>query len=122
MNNPTTIRTIEDHKNISFFGCFPHLSIGWIPNQEYVVYATANIPAYTLLCEYVGKIQPCTKLEHFMTYDDLFSLLSRDSKKYQDFILNPHNQSNISRFISGIDSNHPDAKNRRNVRDSSSIS
>lgn len=51
-----------------------------------------------------------------MTYDDLFSLLSRDNKKFQDFILNPHDQSNISRFISGIDSNHREAQKRKNVQ------
>lgn len=101
------VNLIKKLKERTKYGIFQDLAIGNDKVQGIVVFALRRIPKGTLLCEYVGNVVHSYSLTPYENLNDLF-LMPGPKDSSPTFTINPQLGSNISRYISGINSELPE--------------
>ena len=100
-------------------GIYDYIQISEIPNQGRIVKSTKFIKKYTLICEYIGDVFTYKSF----TQQDVDNDKNVDSnmdliitpRSETSLIICPYNNSNIARFISGINNSTKNCQNLANV-------
>jgi hypothetical protein len=98
-------------KQKMLFGNYAPLIIENTQSQGYVVKANDTIVKNTFICEYSGEIEYRDKIYH--ESNSIMELVKSD-KDSTTLDINPDENTNIARFISGI--NNKTMKNEQNVK------
>lgn len=101
-------------KNMMAKGDWPPLMVVFDPVEGFTVEADKLIKDLTIITEYVGDVDYLKNREND-DGDSMMTLLCA-SDPSKSLVICPDKQSNIARFINGINNHTPDGKKKQNVK------
>lgn len=118
---PGLFPTSEHNKNVYYDvksktrnGNYAGLEIVGDEYQGFVVMATLDIPAFTLICEYAGEVIQQRRVFFDHDNDSIMELLKAPSSA-DSLVIKPEVYSNIARFISGVNNHKLESYRKINV-------